>query len=94
MKDISPYATWKVNPRYAAYAKAHGHTPDEQMTHDHETWPGGVMCGFITWMNQQKQDFFKAHPEAFLDNWIICDQKAWSNWLNAVADAADAADAT
>ena len=70
-----------TNPRYVAYAQAHGHTPDEQMTSDEKAWPGGVMCGFMIWMSQQKELFYKAHAECFLDHWTISDQKAWTTWL-------------
>ena len=76
------------NPKYVAYAKAHGKTPDEMMAHDEAAWPGGVMCGFILWMSKQKQAFLKAHPEAFLDRWVISDHKAWDAWLKEAADAA------
>jgi hypothetical protein len=31
------------NPRYAAYAKAHGKTPDAMMEHDRDAWPGGCI---------------------------------------------------
>lgn len=41
-----------MNPRYLAYCAAHGFRgdPDGMLAHDRERWPGGVMCGFVTWM--------------------------------------------
>jgi hypothetical protein len=39
------------NPRYVAYAKAHGRTPDEQLRHD------GSMAGFINWIAHQWTDY-------------------------------------
>lgn len=43
------------NPRYVAYAKAHDRTPDAQLTHDREVWPGGCMAGFMLWISEQWQ---------------------------------------
>ena len=76
------------NPRYAAYAQAHGRTPDEMMEHDRSAWPGGCMCGFIVWMSEQKQAFWKVCKSAFLDRYTIRDQAAWTTFLQSVANAA------
>ena len=76
------------NPRYVAYAKAHGKTPDEMMSHDAKVWPGGVMCGFTIWISQQKVLFYNSNPECFLDPYTIYDQEAWTAWLEAAARAA------
>ena len=40
----------KWNPRFIAYAKAHGHTPQEQLDHDDIAWSGGKMVGFMLWI--------------------------------------------
>jgi len=37
------------NPRFVAYAKAHGREPDEQLEHDRLKWLGGGMVGFMCW---------------------------------------------
>ena len=75
------------NPRYAAYAQAHGKTPSEMMEHDRAAWPGGCMCGFIVWMSEQKQAFWKVCKSAFLDRYTIRDQAAWTTFLQSVAAA-------
>ena len=46
--------TW--NPRYLAYCKAHGNTPEEQMSADADAFPGGKMCGFILWMGERHNE--------------------------------------
>lgn len=37
-------------PRYVAYAKAHGKTPDEMMEHDNWHQSGGCMLSYIFWI--------------------------------------------
>lgn len=49
------------NPRFIAYAKAHGHTPVEQLKADRQEYPGGCMCGFILWLNRQWGAFRELH---------------------------------
>lgn len=73
------------NPNYVAYATAHGKTPDAMMAHDRDAWPGGCMCGFITWMSEMKRAFLKTSPESFLDRYTIRDYGAWAAFLQSVA---------
>lgn len=40
-------------PRYIAYATAHGASPDEMTARDQAAYPGGCMAGFIIWIGQQ-----------------------------------------
>jgi hypothetical protein len=68
------------NPRYLAYCKAHGKTPEQMLAHDEDAWPGGVMCGFILWMSQKLREFSKAHPGAMIGPHVR-DQDAWSRFL-------------
>lgn len=71
----------EFNPRYVAYARAHGKTPEEMIEYDHVAWPGGCMCGFMIWMSVKKQAFFKTCRSAFLDRYAICDQDKWTAFL-------------
>lgn len=78
------------NPRYAAYALAHGMTPDAMMEHDRIAYPGGCMCGFVLWMSEQKRAFWEPCPEAFFDRGRILDQDAWTSFLQSVANTSAA----
>ena len=51
-----------MNPRYLAYCRAHGRTPDDMLAFDEQAWPGGKMCGFILWMSEQWAAFTKLYP--------------------------------
>lgn len=75
-----------LNPRYVAFARAHGRTPDEQAAYDEARWPGAVMCGFMLWMDQVKQAFRDASPGSFIGS-SIADQDAWDAFIAAQADA-------
>ena len=72
--------TW--NPRYVAYASAHGHSPEEQMAIDRAAYPGGCMSRFICWISDRSRDFRLIHPEAFCGE-HIADQDAWTSFLVA-----------
>ena len=52
------------NPRFVAYAAAHGRTPEQQLKADEEEWPGGVMAGFMFWIADMKAKFLKKTPDA------------------------------
>ena len=40
----------RFNPRFEAYAKAHGRTPEQQLESDGQRWPGARMLGFSEWI--------------------------------------------
>lgn len=75
-----------MNPRYAAYARAHGMAPEAMIEHDRAQWPAGPMCGFLLWMSGQNRAFWAANPSAFLDRYTIRDQAAWTAFLETAAD--------
>jgi len=50
-----------VNPRYLAYAKAHGTLdPEAVLARDRERYPGGCMTGFIVWLGYRWAEWLKA----------------------------------
>lgn len=51
----------EYNPRYLAYCLASGRSPEEQLEHDRERWPGGCMCGFMLWIGKQWDAWRAAH---------------------------------
>lgn len=73
------------NPRFVAYATAHGHTPESMIQHDRLRWPGGQMCGFILWIGQQWQQWREAFnyrgellgpaEHAAFDQWLASTQR-------------------
>jgi hypothetical protein len=69
-----------MNPRYLAYCKAHGKTPDEMMQHDIEAYPGGCMTGFILWSGEQLAKARKEHPDWFLNS-TLRNHAEYDAWL-------------
>ena len=45
------------NPRFVAYARTNGNTPDAQAAADRDRFPGGPMAGFTTWLNARWRDW-------------------------------------
>src|SRR3546814_15168782 len=81
----------KYSPRYVAYASEHGRSPEQQLEHDREAWPGGLMCGFILWSNERLAEYAKINPAAFFTGirttWDrhggrpkLHDHEAYDNW--------------
>ena len=68
-------------PRYAAYARAHGKTPEQMAGHDEEQWPGGCMCGFILWIGDRWREWRKL--KGYSHNWILseADHVEFDAWL-------------
>ncbi len=54
------------NPRYALYAKARNHAPEEQLEVDRDQYPGGKMAGFTIWIvgkwDEWTRECFKNPP--------------------------------
>jgi hypothetical protein len=45
------------NPRFVAYARAHGKSPEAMLEADRETWSGGKMAGFMLWMSERWREW-------------------------------------
>lgn len=43
------------NPRYVAYA--YPHDPAEQLEVDRKRYPGGLMAGYINWINERWAEY-------------------------------------
>lgn len=67
-------------PRYLAYCRAHGHTPEQQLEIDRRSWPGGHMVGFLLWNKETLLRFGKVRPSAFCLG-HLSDHDAYDNWL-------------
>ena len=76
------------NPRYVAYAKAHGKTPEAMLRADKFERPCGCMVGFLEWNSQKLREFRVARPEAFFGT-TLSDHAAYDAWLAEKAGGAD-----
>lgn len=77
------------NPRYLAYARAHGEPDPEAMFEiDDERWPGGRMCGFMLWIGSMWNNFFievhgmKGKPDVLRQK----DHDDFDQWLLTMTD--------
>lgn len=68
-------------PRFFSYAKSQGLTPDQTLERDQRLYPGGVMCGFILWMNENIHKYLarKNEPRIF-------DQQDFTRFVDTEAD--------
>lgn len=69
------------NPRWLAYAKAHGKTPKEMLRADREKYQGGQMAGYIVWATGKWQEWRKERN--YPSEMPLCDEdiKAFDAWL-------------
>ena len=49
--------TKRWNPRFRFYARTQGRTPQQQLDHDREEYPGGAMVGFICWLRETYSNY-------------------------------------
>lgn len=50
----------QYQPRYIAYAAAHGMSPEQMLAADAVRYVGGKMAGFMIWTSQQWRAWAKA----------------------------------
>lgn len=89
MPETSAEATdWQ--PRYVAYATAHGRAPSAMRDSDRERWPGGPAVGFLLWMGWAWRAWAReaGHPRAkdpYAPLWPA-DHAAFDAWLQNPAN--------
>jgi hypothetical protein len=77
------------NPRYAAYARAHGRTPEAQLEHDHETDAPGYMAPFMSWLEAKWAEWRKLRgiPRDVMGSGLSLEQVAdFHSWLSLPPD--------
>lgn len=70
-------------PRYVAYARAHGRQPDEQLAADRAE---GHMLGYIFWIDEQWRAFWRQYPNPVPPVYMRGDnqhQREFDSWLAA-----------
>jgi hypothetical protein len=69
------------NPRFVAYATAHGRSPEDMLAHDRQAHPGASMMEFSIWVQQQWRRFRESQGRRH-DDRIGDNQDAFTAWLN------------
>ena len=69
----------KYNSRWLAYIKVHGYkNPEEALAGEKKKYPGGCMCGFIIWIQEQWKEF----NESIGKNLLKDTHEKFDAWLN------------
>ena len=71
------------NPRYHAYAAAHGETPESMMAVDKDRWPGGKMAGFILWIGERWKEYREKNGMGQHDPLFKKDHDAFNEMIGA-----------
>lgn len=74
------------NPRYVTWAKKHGLTPEEMLEKDKADWPGGCMCGFSLWIQEEERALLSSYgiktSDLRLLSYYVSDiHKTFDEWL-------------
>jgi len=65
-----------LNPRFEAYAKAHGHSSEEQLKLDDTEWSGGRMAGFSIWIMGKWDEYFRERLKVKPYGWTAAEWRA------------------
>lgn len=71
----------KWNPRYTAYAIAHGKTEAEMLRHDKTVYSGGCMAGFMIWIDEKWHEWKAINSVSFNAVLSDADYKSFDDWL-------------
>lgn len=75
--------TEKYQFRYLVYCRKNGNnTPEEQLKIDENKYPGGLMCGFILWIREKINEFYKLRPDCFIDRHTLTNHKEFDTFLS------------
>lgn len=82
----------EYNPRYLAYCRHNGRSPEDQLAHDRERWPGGCMFGFVLWIGHRWNEW---HAASRLVRYVAVlgpeDHASFDRFIGAAASAPDPA---
>ena len=78
----------EFQPRYVAYARSLGETPEETHARDVDRWPGGRMCGFILFISEAWRDWDKQHVHTRDHARTQDEHVAFTDWLSHRAGGA------
>ena len=84
MSDLDNRTNDQWNPRYLRYCEAHGKDPESMLVHDDERWPGGVMTGYILWIQSKWSEWHHMHNH--FSDWPVSEQehKDFDAWLREI----------
>lgn len=74
--------------RFQSYARSHGLTPEAMLDRDRETFPGGCMAGFITWVTQRWAAWDASRGQKDVRHRMADEHEAFDAWLEAASVAA------
>ncbi len=76
----------KWNPRFLAYCKSVGGSPEQVLARDREKYPGGHMAGFMLWIRDAWRRWASevGEKEEWGGAWSSRQHEAFDAWLRAL----------